>query len=153
MPSVILISTSLILTDTASIFLLPQIYLIKTIETLFIYFSIVFSGSENRFLCPFRKWIGREVKRHYCSSCQNIEGDILGRRKLVFQKSSQQNPTFAQHLEAGCSMGSEYGCTKDLFVITVLKEIPQFSSSPSSSVNQDTKPYCSCSLKTNFPQK
>lgn len=121
--SVILISTSLILTDTASIFLLPQIYLIKRIEAFLIYFYILFSCSKNRFLSPFRKWIGREVKRYLCSSCQNVQKDILGRRELVLMKSSQQNATSAQHLEASSSMGSEYGCTKCSFVRAVLKEI------------------------------
>lgn len=125
--SVVLISTSLILTDSASIFLSPQIYLIKRIEALFIYFYILFSRSKNRFLSPFRKWRGREVKRHSGSSCQNVQGDILGRIKLVFLKSSQQNAIFAQHLEASSSMGRKYGCTKDLCVRTVLKEKPSFS--------------------------
>lgn len=50
--------------------------------------------------------------------------EILGRREHVFMKSSPQNATFAQHLEASSSMGSEYGCTKDSFVTTVLKAIP-----------------------------
>lgn len=124
--SVMLISTWLILTDTASIFLLPQIYLIKRVEALSIYFYILFSCSKNRFLSPFKKWMGREVIRHSCSICQSVQGDILGRRKLVFLKSSQQNATVAQHLEASSSMGSEDDCTKDSFVRTVIKEIPSF---------------------------
>lgn len=42
-PSVILISTSLILTDTASVFLSTQLSLIKRIKVLFSYFCILFN--------------------------------------------------------------------------------------------------------------
>ncbi|GAB0192991.1 volume-regulated anion channel subunit LRRC8D [Grus japonensis] len=89
--------------------------------------AVFFQSCKNRFLSPFRKWVGREAQRPSCSSCQGVQGDILGRRKPVFLESSQQNATFAQHSKAGSSTGREYGCTKDLFVATVLKEIPSLS--------------------------
>lgn len=48
----------------------------------------------------------------------------------MFLGSSQQNATFAQHLKASSGVGEECGCTKDLFVGTVLEEIPSLLPPP-----------------------
>lgn len=157
-PSVILISTSSILTDTASIFLSAQISVIKGIEALFTYFCILFSSVlpvlQEQVPVPCQEMDRKRSSKPFMWQLSECSGRYPWEEEVCVLGIKPAKCHFCPTLEGKQRCGKRVWLHQGPVCWHCFRRNTFPSSSPSS-INQDMKTRCSCSLKNvatyNFP--